>query len=171
MAINLSQSHWRSVFIDDERQANEALFWQRELLTELEKLPQGDVSTVKKESNEAGLTSDTDIADLVITSVLEDGRKYRLYAIVHVLTTSTGGQFRVNLTDGGTRIQLAGGQAGSAGANGVITVNPRVSLVGDGESHVLRARLDIISAGTYTVVAASDFPCELTLEDVGISTD
>lgn len=130
------------------------------------RMPRGWVAYVAKTSNQTGISADADITGLTTTLTLTSGRRYKVSVIAHVITTSAGGLFRVNIDDGG-RVQLG---AGNASTTETCTVTPWLTIDGDNASHTIKAVLDITTAGTYTVLGDGEFPSLLLVEDIGPSS-
>lgn len=123
------------------------------------------LATVTLAADETGLTADGAISGFSVDATLTTGRRYAIHLEAHVSATSAGGNVGINTMDDGARIQIARLDLTNTGR--VQTASSVCYLDGDGASHTIRADIDVITAGTYTVASSSTNPSMILIIDIG----
>jgi len=129
------------------------------------KLPGGWVAEVVQSADHTGITTTSDITGASVTVTLVSGRKYRISYCGSIVATASGGSVGLDLYDSTTKLQIS--RVTTTG--NVETAAAYHTMDGDGASHTLKLKLDVISAGTYTVysTAASGYTTRILVEDIG----
>ena len=136
---------------------------------DMRSIPGGLIAEIRLSSDQTGLTADGAISGWTGSVALVSGRRYKITLTGHLSCTSLGGNVGIDTVDDGSRIQIA--RCDFAATNRVQTVHSVCFLDGDGSSHTIRADLDVITAGTYTVASNTGTnPSVILVEDVGPST-
>lgn len=134
----------------------------------IDSLPAGWLGWIERTSDQGSITTETDVSGVTLTVTLNASRRIRISAIGQHTATNADTVAQLTIKEGSTSIAYDRSPTAFANVSYNNAMEPWRIITPSAGSHTYKLTIQrLVGTGTVTLVADTDRPVALLVEDVG----